>query len=187
MAPKTTVLPVGRRRINTHKTWFPATDSNRHDNVQSVASCHWTNGEQLNLAGQEGVEPSSFSLTARRIAFMLPTVKKPPTYGRRLCFKRVEEVRLHADTLTRFDRVGYGKIANCSQMFHIEIGYSQITSYLSTTNLRLTYRLLIMTYWSITKMAVPERIELSHSARQADIMATRSWDPTGASGGDRTH
>jgi hypothetical protein len=25
-------------------------------------------------------------------------------------------------------------------------------------------------------MAVPERIELSRSARQADIMATRSWD-----------
>ena len=28
----------------------------------------------------------------------------------------------------------------------------------------------------MTKMAVPERIELSRSARQADIMATRSWD-----------
>src|SRR5580692_9425380 len=38
-----------------------------------------------------------------------------------------------------------------------------------------------------TKMAVPERIELSRSARQADIIASRSWDPTGASGGDRTH
>ena len=74
------------------------------------------------MAGQEGLEPSSFSLTARRIAFMLPTVKKPPTYGRRLCFKRVEEVRLHADTLTRFDRDGYGKIPRCSQMLHIELG-----------------------------------------------------------------
>lgn len=75
MAPKTNVLPLdddGSRLV-------PATDSNRHDNVQSVASSHWTNGELLNLAGQEGVEPSSFSLTARRIAFMLPTVKKPPT------------------------------------------------------------------------------------------------------------
>ena len=71
---------------------------------------------------------------------MLPTVKKPPTYGRRLSFKRVEEVRLHTVTLTRFDRDGYGKIANCSQMLHIEIGYSQITSYLSTTN----YELLIV-------------------------------------------
>ena len=29
---------------------------------------------------------------------------------------------------------------------------------------------------SIAKVAVPERIELSRSARQADIMATRSWD-----------
>jgi hypothetical protein len=29
---------------------------------------------------------------------------------------------------------------------------------------------------STIKVAVPERIELSHSARQADIMATRSWD-----------
>jgi hypothetical protein len=82
----------------------------------------------------------------------------------------LKKVRLHGATLTRFDRDGLGKIARCSQMLHIEIGYSQITSYLS-----------------ITKMAVPERIELSHSARQADIMATRSWDPTGASGGDRTH
>jgi hypothetical protein len=171
MAPKTTVLPVGRRRINSHKTWFPATDSNRRFNIQSVASCHWTNGEQLNLAGQEGVEPSSFSLTARHIAFMLPTVKKPPTCGLEALLQNVlKKVRLHADTLTRFDRDGYGKIARCSQMLHIEIGYSQITSYLS-----------------ITKMAVPERIELSRSARQADIMATRSWDPTGASGGDRTH
>ena len=53
---------------------------------------------------------------------MLPTVKKPPTYGRRLCFKRFEEVRLHADTLTRFDRDGYGKIPRCSQMLHIELG-----------------------------------------------------------------
>ena len=44
-------------------------------------------------------------------------------------------------------------------MLHIEIGYSHITSYMSTT-----------------KVAVPERIELSRSARQADIMATRSWD-----------
>ena len=35
----------------------------------------------------------------------------------------LKKVRLHADTLTRFDRDGYGlgEIANCSQMFHIEI------------------------------------------------------------------
>ena len=71
----------------------------------------------------------------------------------------LKKVRLHGATLTRFDRDPFGKIASCSQMLHIEIGYSQITSYLS-----------------ITKMAVPARIELPHSARQADIMATRSWD-----------
>src|ERR1700730_18591157 len=59
-------------------------------------------------------------------------------------------------------------------------------SRLDIRKLRVTCQLLI-TYLSITKMAVPERIELSRSARQADIMATRSWDPTGASGGDRTH
>ena len=48
----------------------------------------------------------------------------------------LKKVRLHGATLTRFDRdrYGLGKIANCSQMFHIETGYSQITRYLSTTN-----------------------------------------------------
>lgn len=73
---------------------------------------------------------------------MLPTVKKPPTYGRRLCFKKnaLKKVRLHGCTLTRFDRGPFGKIANCSQMLHIEIGYSQITSYLSMTN----YELLVI-------------------------------------------
>ena len=71
----------------------------------------------------------------------------------------LKKVRLHGDTLTRFGRDDLGEIAHCSQMLHIKIGYSQITSYLS-----------------ITKVAVPERIELSHSARQADIMAIRSWD-----------
>jgi len=59
----------------------------------------------------------------------------------------LKKVRLHGATLTRFDRDGFAKIANCSQMLHIEIGYSHITSYLSTTSyellvknqLRLTY------------------------------------------------
>src|ERR1700733_1611058 len=60
-------------------------------------------------------------------------------------------------------------------------------SRLDIRKLRVTCQLLVTTYLSITKMGVPERIELSRSARQADIMATRSWDPTGASGGDRTH
>ena len=48
----------------------------------------------------------------------------------------LKKARLHGATLTRFDRNGYGlgKIANCSQMFHVETGYSQITSYLSTTS-----------------------------------------------------
>jgi hypothetical protein len=48
----------------------------------------------------------------------------------------LKKVRLHGVTLTRFDRdrYGLGKIANCSQMFHVETGYSQTTSYLSTTN-----------------------------------------------------
>ena len=49
-------------------------------------------------------------------------------------------------------------------------------SKLDIRKLRVTCQLLIATYLSITNMAVPERIELSHSARQADIMATRSWD-----------
>lgn len=49
-------------------------------------------------------------------------------------------------------------------------------SRLDIRKLRVTCQLLIRTYLSITKMAVPDRIELSRSARQADIMATRSWD-----------
>src|SRR5580700_8851640 len=50
--------------------------------------------------------------------------------------KVLKKVRLHGASLTRFDRNGYGlgKNANCSQMFHVETGYSQITSYLSTTS-----------------------------------------------------
>ena len=43
-------------------------------------------------------------------------------------------------------------------------------SRLDIRKLRVTCQLLITTYLSITKMAVPERIELSRSARQADIM-----------------
>ena len=50
-------------------------------------------------------------------------------------------------------------------------------SRLDIRKLRVTCQLLVTTYLSITKMGVPERIELSRSARQADIMATRSWDP----------
>ena len=176
MAPKTTVLPVGRRRI---KHWFPATDSNRHDNIQSVASSHWTNGEQLNLAGQEGVEPSSFSLTARRIAFMLPTVKKPPTYRPEALLQNVlKKVRLHAATLTRFDRDCFGKIASCSQMLHVEIGYSQITSYLSTTNYEL-----------LTCQLLRWRSQRESNSRVPRDKRT-SWPldhgTYGASGGDRT-
>jgi hypothetical protein len=34
----------------------------------------------------------------------------------------LKKVRLHAATLTRFDRDGFGKIAaRCSQMLHIEV------------------------------------------------------------------
>jgi hypothetical protein len=40
----------------------------------------------------------------------------------------LKKLRLHGDTLTRRDRDPYGKIANCSQMLHIETGYSHIAS-----------------------------------------------------------
>ena len=144
MAPKTTVLPVGRRRINTQTT----------------------------QSGRSGRSRTFIFLLNRETHCLYATDRKkaPDLWPEALLQNVLKKVRLHGATLTRFDRDPFGKIASCSQMLHIEIGYSQITSYLS-----------------ITKMAVPARIELPHSARQADIMATRSWDPTGASGGDRTH
>lgn len=49
-------------------------------------------------------------------------------------------------------------------------------SRLDILKLRVTCQPLTTTYLSISKMAVPERIELSRPARQAGIMATRSWD-----------
>jgi hypothetical protein len=60
----------------------------------------------------------------------------------------LKKVRLHGVTLTRFDRdrYGLGKIANCSQMFHVETGYSQIVSYLSTTNCKTTHYDLLANY-----------------------------------------
>ncbi len=55
----------------------------------------------------------------------------------------LKKVRLHGDTLTRFDRCdqrnGKGKIASCSQMLHIETEYSQSASYLSTTSYGLFF------------------------------------------------
>ena len=78
----------------------------------------------IKLAGQEGVEPSSFSLTARRIAFMLPTVKVKslrPCGPEALLQNVLKKVRLHAATLTRIDRDCLGKIARCSQMLHVDL------------------------------------------------------------------
>ena len=179
--------------------WFRRRDSNPDRWLQRPPSCRLDDdgSTPLTQSGRSGRSRTFIFLVNSEAHCLYATDRKkaPDLRPEALLQNVLKKVRLHGDTLTRFDRDPFDKITSCSQMLHIETGYSQITSYLSTTNcalridhsLRLTYRSLITTYLSITKMAVPERIELSHSARQADIMATRSWNLTGASGGDRTH
>jgi hypothetical protein len=104
---------------------------------RAFESFDWTNGEQTQI-GRSGRSRTFIFLVNSEAHCLYATDRKKTSDLRpeALLQKVLKKVRLYGATLTRFDRDGYGlgKIANCSQMFHVETGYSQITSYLSITN-----------------------------------------------------
>ena len=104
---------------------------------RAFESFDWTNGEQPQI-GRSGRSRTFIFLVNSEAHCLYATDRKKASDLRpeALLQKVLKKVRLYGATLTRFDRDGYGlgKIANCSQMFHVETGYSQITSYLSITN-----------------------------------------------------
>ena len=142
MAPKTTVLPLDDNGSNTGS---PRRTRTAMTTFRALRPPIGRTGN--NEIGRSGRSRTFIFLVNSEAHCLYATDRKKASDLRpeALLQKVLKKVRLHGATLTRLDRDrhGLGKIANCSQMFHIEYGCCQITNQVSTTKAPVRERLTL--------------------------------------------